>query len=409
LILAGLASGRSQITGLSAGLDVWHTRQIMQALGVRIDESADVGPTHAGPTDAVGTLTVEGGSLTEPAAVLDVGNSGTGARLLAGVCAAQPFLSIITGDSSVASRPMDRVTDPLRAMGASIDGREGGRFTPLVIRGGRLRAIDYRPPVASAQVKSAILLAGLFADGTTVVRESIATRRHTEEMLAEHGVSVSTEPDDSGGSVIMLKPGSVTPGTFAVPGDPSQAAFWISAAAAVPGSDVTVENLYLAPERSAFLDVLLEMGADLEIDRATGSVRVRGAQLHGTTVNGRRMSHLIDEVPALAVAGAFATSGTLRFEGAAELRTKESDRIETIAAAITALGGEVTAGSDTLEIKAQPLGAGSVSAHHDHRIAMAAAVASTGMPEGSNVEIDDWSCVATSYPGFLDDLARLVN
>jgi 3-phosphoshikimate 1-carboxyvinyltransferase len=243
---------------------------------------------------------------------------------------------------------MDRVTEPLRAMGASIDGREGGRFTPLVIRGGALRAIDYTTPVASAQVKSAILLAGLFGDGATVVRESVATRRHTEEMLAEHGVSVTTEPDDDSGAVITLKPGPITPGDFTVPGDPSQAAFWISAAAAIPGSDVTVENLYLAPERSGFLDVLLDMGADLDIDRAAGSVRARGSELHGTVVEGRRLSHLIDEVPALSVAGAFAASGSLRFEGAAALRTKESDRIETIAASISALGGKFVTEADVL-------------------------------------------------------------
>lgn len=404
LILAGLAEGQSTITGLSTGLDVQHTRQIMQALGTRISEAADAQGPHA-----VGTLTVTGGTLSEPSTDLDVGNSGTGARLMTGVCAGQDFRSVITGDASIAMRPMDRVAEPLRAMGATIDGREGGRFTPLVIHGGNLHGIDYTPPVASAQVKSAILLAGLTADGATTVREKVPTRRHTEEMLAEHGVAVATEADDAGGSVVVLKPGPVAPGRFDVPGDPSQAAFWICAAAAIPGSDVTVENLYLGPERSGFFDVLLAMGADLTVDRAQGTVHVKGTELHGAVVGGSKLPDLIDEVPALAVAAAFAASGSLRVEEAAELRAKESDRIDTVAAMVAALGGTVTTGHDVIEISARPLQAGRVASHHDHRIAMAAAVASTGMPEGSTVEIDDWSCVATSYPGFLDDLATLAD
>jgi 3-phosphoshikimate 1-carboxyvinyltransferase len=187
LILAGLAEGTSTISGLSAGLDVEHTRQIMGELGARITEEDHVPRPHS-----LGTLTVVGGSLHESRHVLDVGNSGTGARLLAGVCAGQPFRSVITGDESIATRPMDRVVEPLRAMGARIDGRDGGRFTPLTITGGDLHGIDYGPPIASAQVKSAILLAGLFAEGTTVVREQVVTRRHTEEMLVEHGVLVTT-------------------------------------------------------------------------------------------------------------------------------------------------------------------------------------------------------------------------
>jgi 3-phosphoshikimate 1-carboxyvinyltransferase len=402
LILAGLADGVSTITGLSAGLDVHHTRLIMQAMGVEITEASD-----GDHSPNVGTLTVTGGALTEPREPLDVGNSGTGARLLAGVCAGQPFRSVITGDQSIATRPMDRVVHPLRAMGADIEGREGGRFTPLVISGGHLHGIDYTPPVASAQVKSAILLAALSAEGTTVVREKVVTRRHTEEMLVEHGVAVTTNAE-GGSSVVTLEPGPVLPGTFAVPGDPSQAAFWICAAAAIPGSDVTVDNLYLGRERTGFLDVLLAMGADLDIDRAAGVIRVRGSELRGTIVSGSQLPDLIDEVPALSIAGAFAASGTLRFEDAAELRTKESDRIDTVAAMVTALGGDAVTGPDTLEISAKPLGTGRVVSHHDHRIAMAAAVASAGMAEGHTVEIDDWSCVATSYPGFADSLDDLV-
>lgn len=404
LILAGLAKGPSTISGLSAGLDVHHTRQIMQALGVGITEADDAESSHR-----VGTLTVSGGSLSEPLHVLDVGNSGTGARLLAGVCAGQPFRSVITGDQSIATRPMDRVVEPLRAMGARIDGRDGGRFTPLTIDGGDLHGIDYTPPVASAQVKSAILLAGLFAEGATVVRERVVTRRHTEEMLVEHGVEVVTEPDVRGGAVVTLTPGPVQPGRFSVPGDPSQAAFWICAAAAIPGSDVTVENLYLSPERSGFLDVLLAMGADLDVDRVGGVVRVRGGELIGTVVSSDQLPDLIDEVPALAVAGTLAVSGPLVFEGAAELRAKESDRIETVAAMLTALGGEPETGPDSLTVHPHALSAGTVASHHDHRIAMAAAVAACGIASGGDVVVSGWDAVATSYPGFLDDLAHLTS
>ncbi len=401
LILAGLAKGTSTITGLSAGLDVRHTRQIMAAMGVRIDEAPD-----ARADQPVGTLTVAGGQLHEAADVLDVGNSGTGARLLAGVCAGQPFRSVITGDESVATRPMDRVVEPLRAMGATIDGRDGGRFTPLTIRGGNLHGIDYTPPMASAQVKSAVLLAGLFAEGTTIVREKVPTRRHTEEMLADHDVDVVTKRVGND-TVITLHPGEVSPGAFAVPGDPSQAAFWICAAAAIPGSDVTVENLYLSPERSGFLDVLLAMGADLEIDRAGGTVRARGRELQGTVVTGEQLPDLIDEVPALAIAGALAVSGSLDFQDAAELRAKESDRIETVAAMLRALGGVVSTGPDSLTVSAGALSPGAVESHHDHRIAMAAAVAACGLASDGAIEISGWDAVATSYPGFLDDLDRV--
>ncbi|HUV49247.1 MAG TPA: 3-phosphoshikimate 1-carboxyvinyltransferase [Actinomycetes bacterium] len=402
LILAGLASGSSTITGLSAGLDVLHTRQIMQAMGVRIDEADDRRSGHP-----IGTLAVTGGDLQEPQQILDVGNSGTGARLLAGVCAGQPFKSVITGDQSIASRPMDRVVEPLRAMGAQIDGREGGRFTPLTITGGNLRGIDYTPPVASAQVKSALLLAGLSADGSTIVRESVTTRRHTEEMLVEHGVDVTTVADGHGGSIVTLSPGPVSAGSFAVPGDPSQAAFWICAAAAVPGSDVTVENLYLSPERTGFLRVLQRMGADLAVDADAGVIRVVGAELAGVVVEAGELPDLIDEVPALSIAGALATSGTLEFQGAGELRAKESDRIETVAAMLHALGGRVSTGPESLAVSAGSLRPGTVKSRHDHRIAMAAAAATSGLAVDGEIEISGWDAVATSYPSFLDDLDAL--
>ncbi len=395
LILAALADGTSRVEGLSAGLDVGCTRAIVEALGARV-------------TDSDGAVLVVGGQLQEPARVLDVGNSGTGIRLLAGLLAGLPFLSVLQGDDSIGSRPMDRVTEPLRLMGAHVDGRGGGRYAPLVIRGGGLTGIDYTPPVASAQVKSAVLLAGLHAEGITVVREPIPTRRHTEEMLRERGVSVVTEPAPDGGEAVTLLPGPLAPGTMTVPGDPSQAAFWICAAAALPGSDLTIEGLYLGPERTGFLPVLERMGADLHVDVAAGRIRVRGGELRGTVVTGAELPDLIDEVPALAVAAALAVEGTLDVQGAGELRAKESDRIETVAALVRALGGTADTAPDRLVVHSGvPLRPGVVQSRGDHRIAMAGAVAALGVADSEPVRVLGWDCVDTSYPGFLADLAAV--
>jgi 3-phosphoshikimate 1-carboxyvinyltransferase len=393
LISAALAPGPSRVTGLSAGQDVAHTRAVVEALGA-VTRDTDAG------------LEVDGGELHEAAYVLDVGNSGTGIRLLAGLCAGLPFLSVLQGDSSIATRPMDRVTEPLRTMGARIDGRAHGRLAPLAIRGGGLHGIDYTPPVASAQVKSAVLLAGLQADGETVVREPVPTRRHTEEMLRDRGVDVVSELLPDGSELVRLRPGRPAAGDIAVPGDPSQAAFWICAAAALPGSDLVVEGLYLGHERTGFLPVLQRMSADLDVDEAGGRVRVRGGELHGTVVTGAELPDLIDEVPALAVAAALAVDGELEVQGAAELRAKESDRIETVAAMLTALGGAVETGPDRLVVRSGArLHPGTVASHGDHRIAMAAAVASLAVT--GPVRIDDFGCVATSYPGFLADLTAV--
>ncbi len=392
LLLAALAKGRSTVHGLSSGLDVVHTRTIIEALGAATAQDGDA-------------LVVTGGELHEPTTVLDVGNSGTGIRLLAGLVSGLAMTCTLTGDSSVRARPMERITIPLRLMGARIDGREDGRLAPLTISGGALRGIDFTPPMASAQVKSAVLLAGVHAAGQTVVREPVPTRRHTEEMLRERGVSVITVPDGTGGDIITLEPGPLSPGRINVPGDPSQAAFWICAAAALPGSDLSIEGLYLSKQRSAFLGVLLRMGADLEVQESTGTVHVAGAELRGTIIEPVEVSDLVDEIPALAVAAALAVEGSLDVRGAAELRTKESDRIDTTAAMLHELGGTVETWSDRLVVHGgAPLHGGTVYSHGDHRIAMAAAVAACGLSRGEAVTIDGWNCVATSYPGFLDDL-----
>lgn len=389
LLLGALAEGTTTITGLSTGDDVARTRAAVAALGAVVEDGRD------------GSLRVSGGRLREPDTVLDVGNSGTGIRLLAGVCAGIDGLSVLSGDASVAARPMDRVAEPLRAMGASVDGRGGGRWPPLAVRGGRLRGIDYELPVPSAQVKAAVLLAGLAADGETVVRERPATRAHTEELLAAFGADVTA---DRAAGTVRLRPSRLHGCPVAVPGDPSQAAFWVVAGCAVPGGDVTVEDLYLGPARAGFLDVLARMGADLDVDRSSGTVRARGGPLTGTDVGGDEVPGLVDEVPALAVAAACASGGS-RFTGMGELRVKESDRLATVAALLRSFG----AGVEPLEDGFVVAGGGGlrgavVDPGGDHRIAMAAAVA--GLAATGATTVTGWEAVATSYPGFEEDLRR---
>jgi 3-phosphoshikimate 1-carboxyvinyltransferase len=389
LLLAALAEGRSSVGGLSDGADVVGTRRAIEALGAATD-------------DVDGRVVVDGGGLHEPEDVIDVGNSGTTIRLLTGLCAALPFLTVLAGDESIARRPMDRVAVPLRLMGATIEGRDDGRFPPLSVRGGDLHGITYRTPVPSAQVKSAVLLAGLGADGDTVVEEDVPTRAHTEELLARFGADV--EVDDGRVRVRRSRP---EPFTFDIPGDPSQAAFWVVAATLVPGSDLVIEDLYLGPARSGFLDVLVRMGADLEIDHdpeaGTGTVRVRPAALHGTTVVGAEIVGL-DEVPALAIA-AGAAEGMTRFVDVGELRAKASARLATVSAALRAVGGTAEVDGDALVIDGGTLRGGVVASHGDHRIAMAAAVAGLASVDAA-VTIEGWEAVATSYPRFEQDLGE---
>ncbi|HEY2300698.1 MAG TPA: 3-phosphoshikimate 1-carboxyvinyltransferase [Acidimicrobiales bacterium] len=399
LLLAARAEGRSQIEGLSDGLDVAHTLAAVAACG------ADVARGGAG------SVTIGGGAgrLHEPDAVLDVGNSGTGIRLLAGWSAGLNWLTVLQGDASVATRPMARVVDPLRAMGARVDGRDGGRFPPLVIRGGELRGIDVRPSVPSAQVKSAILLAGLNACGETTVRETIATRSHTEELLALCGADITVRP-----GAVTVRQSTLRPFALDVPGDPSQAAFWIVAACITPGSDLAVEHVYVGPGRAGFLDVLGRMGARLEVEEEdssahTATLRARFGPLTATDVGGSEIPGLIDEIPVLAVAAA-AAEGVTVFSDAAELRVKESDRVEAVAEGLGALGVAVDVRPDGLGV----VGRGgrrwirsAVDSHGDHRIAMAMAVA--GLSADGHTSIAGWDAVATSYPGFEEDLRRCVS
>jgi 3-phosphoshikimate 1-carboxyvinyltransferase len=385
LLVAALAPGASKIRGLSDGDDVARTRAAVEQLGAAVLD------------DGNGAIRVTGGMLREPHSVVEVGNSGTSIRLLAGLCAGLPFLTVLQGDDSIARRPMDRVAEPLRAMGATVDGRDLGRFAPLVVRGGELHGIDYTMPVASAQVKSAVLFAGLNADGVITVRESSPTRAHTEELLTQAGIAVSCLEGR-----VTLEPGEPHPIDLDVPGDPSQAAFWLVAACLVPGSEVEVEDVYVGPARTGFVDVLGRMGADIEV--RDGSIRAVASDLTGTTVDAHEIPGLVDEVPVLAVAAALA-DGETRFRGVGELRVKESDRLATVVVELGALGARVEASEDELVVQGGTLHGDRVRSHGDHRIAMAMAIAGCALAEPTTVE--GWEAVATSYPAFESDLRRL--
>ena len=398
LLLGAVAEGTSHLTGVSPGDDVRRTAAAVRALGAEVEEAA-----------SDGTVLVTGGRdrLVGATAPLDLGNSGTGMRLLAGLVAPFPWTTVLAGDESLSSRPMDRVARPLRLMGASVEGKGTGVLPPITVRGGDLRGIDYELPVASAQVKGAVLLAGLGADGDTIVREQVATRAHTEEMLAALGADVEVSDDRL---VTRVRASKLDPFRLRVPGDPSQAAFWVVAACIVPGSSVVVEDLYVGQARAGFLDVLARMGALVEVDHrdaTTADVSARHGPLHGTAVGGEEVPGLIDEIPVLAVAAAFA-EGTTTFADAAELRVKESDRVTTLTAGLASLGARVEARPDGLVVTGGgPLGGGSVDSVGDHRIAMALAVAGLASPWATTTRIAGWDAVATSYPGFADMLEQL--
>jgi 3-phosphoshikimate 1-carboxyvinyltransferase len=387
LILAALAEGTSVVHGLSDGDDVARTRSAMVAMGAAVDGDKITGGRSR---------------LHEPADVLDMGNSGTGIRLLAGMCAGLPWLTVLTGDASIRRRPMSRVAEPLRVMGARVDGRDDGRLPPLTVRGGSLRGIDYDLPVPSAQVKSAVLLAGLSATGETVVRQPVITRAHTEEMLLACGADLDVSEN---GLDVRLRPSALEPFELDVPGDPSQAAFWIVAGCIVPGSEVIVDDVYIGPARTGFLDVLARMGADVE-RVGERSIRARySPDLEGTGVSGPEIAGLIDEIPVLAVAGVVA-DGFTGFIDVGELRVKESDRVSTIIEGLAALGATAHYDDEGLHMQGgQALRGGNVHSHWDHRIAMAMAIAGLAA-EGTTV-IDGWEAVATSYPGFEHDLEVL--
>jgi 3-phosphoshikimate 1-carboxyvinyltransferase len=392
LMLAAIAEGTSQISGFLEGEDTRATAAALSLLGVRIETSAAGGRTVYG----VGLHGLRG--ATQP---LDCGNAGTGMRLLTGLLAGQAFDTTLTGDASLSQRPMRRVTDPLARMGAQIDSADGK--PPLHVRGGQaLRGIHYKLPVASAQVKSAVLLAGLYASGETQIVEPHPTRDYTERMLAAFGWPIDFAPGHarlSGGHRLRAT-------DVEVPADFSSAAFFLVAASLVPGSALRLVRVGLNPRRTGLLHALRLMGADIVIENEqmsggepVGDLLVRHAPLHGIELPLALVPDMIDELPVLFIAAA-AASGTSIIRGAAELRVKESDRIAVMAAGLRSLGGVIDETPDGAVIRGGSFASGAVETHLDHRIAMSFAVA--GLVADGVVRVNDCSHVATSFPGFME-------
>jgi 3-phosphoshikimate 1-carboxyvinyltransferase len=404
LILAALTNGPCVITGFLPSEDCLCTMSALRALGIQIE-------TAEAPDGGSGVTVVVHGRkrvFTAPKGDIDCGNSGTTMRLLAGVLAGQPFRSRLIGDASLSRRPMARVIEPLTEMGAKITAEGEGNRPPLVIEGGGLRSINFYSKVASAQVKGAVLLAGLFAKGKTSVTEPIQSRDHTERMLEYFLV----RPQRSGRTISVY--GDLVPESrdFQVPGDISSAAFWMVAAAAHPRAHLLLRNVGLNKTRTGVISVLLRMGAhvrehihEMEAE-PLGVVNVEGVRMHGTDINGDEIPNVIDELPILAVAGALA-QGTTVIGDAHELRVKETDRIAAIATNLRAMGANVDETEDGLQIHGgTPLRGARLQSFGDHRIAMAFAIAGL-FAEGETV-IQDTECVNTSYPGFYKQLEKVM-
>ncbi len=399
LMFGALAVGETRITGLLTGEDVLRTAGAMRALGAEVTRDPD------------GIWRVAGrgiGGLTEPADVLDMGNSGTAARLLCGILATHPLFAVMTGDASLRSRPMRRVTEPLAATGARFSTREGGRL-PLAVQGAvDALPLDYRVPVPSAQVKSAVLLAGLNAPGITRVEELEATRDHSENMLRHFGATVTVETAGNGRIITLVGQPELKAADVVVPGDPSSAAFPMVAALLVPSSRLTIPGVGLNPLRTGLFATLLEMGADivvqnerLEGGEPVGDLLVRHGVLKAVDVPGVRAPSMIDEYPILAVAASMAV-GTTRMRGLKELRVKESDRLAATAALLAVNGVKVEIEGDDLIVHGTgkaPAGGGLVATHMDHRIAMSALV--LGLVTEQPVTADDAGFIETSFPDFI--------
>jgi 3-phosphoshikimate 1-carboxyvinyltransferase len=404
LMLGALAVGETRIDGLLESDDVLATAAAMRAFGARVARHQD----GAWRINGLGT-----GGLLEPEAAIDFGNAGTGVRLAMGMAGAHPFATTFVGDASLSRRPMGRVLEPLREMGAEVIARSGDRL-PLTICGADPMApITYRVPVPSAQVKSAVLLAGLNVDGITTVVEPVATRDHTERMLKGFGANIASERGSDGATIIRLagRP-ELRPQAVTVPADPSSAAFLLVAGLLVAGSDLTVDNVLLNPARSGLIATLQEMGADLAVENerlsggeAIGDVRVRASRLNGVTVPADRAPAMIDEYPVLAVAAAFAYGRTV-MQGIGELRVKESDRLAAVARGLEMNGVACREGEDSLVVEGGGVrGGGRVVTHLDHRIAMSFLV--MGLAAERPVTVDDSSMIATSFPNFVELLAGL--
>jgi len=399
-----LACGETKVEGLLEGDDVLGTGKACEALGAVIERLGRGQWRIRGPGL---------GAILPPRETLDFGNAGTGARLMMGVVGGHGITATFDGDASLRKRPMRRILDPLRLMGAQILSEADGGRCPIVLKGARDPApIEYRTPVASAQIKSAVLLAGLNAPGATTVIEAQASRDHTEKMLAHFGAEVTVAPEGEGRRVTLVGRPELRPTTVVVPADPSSAAFPIVAALIVPGSDIVVEGVMMNPLRTGLLTTLKEMGAHIEaLDRhleggeEVADLRVRQGTLRGVDVPAARAPSMIDEYPILAVAAAFA-SGATRMRGLSELSVKESDRLAAVAAGLAAAGVDCAIDGDDLTVEGgRPRGGGMVSTQMDHRIAMSFLV--MGLASLEPMAIDDVAMIATSFPEFRPTMERL--
>lgn len=394
IMLGSLAEGATLVHGFLHGEDNHATLRAFRSMGIAVEELPG------------GELRIEGkglNGLSEPDEVIDCGNSGTTIRLMTGLLAGQSFFSVLTGDRYLRKRPMKRVVSPLAAMGARIWGRGGGHLAPLAIQGSPLRTLEYVSPIASAQVKSAVLFAGLYAEGVTSVREPHLSRDHSERMLNYFGADVRPF---SGGVSLVGRPRLEGREVF-VPGDISSAAFFLVAALIAPDSELLIRNVGVNPARSGIIDILQAMGGDLQVlDRRelsgepVADILVRTSRLKGIEIGGDLVPRAIDEFPAVSVAATFA-EGTTLIRDARELRVKETDRIAAMTSELNRLGGHVEALEDGMIVNGvERLAGGRVSSWGDHRIAMSLAVAS--LRAGSEVTIDDTVCTATSFPGFWE-------
>lgn len=409
ILLTSLADGISTVSQYCRGEDCLNTVRACQALGVRIEESSEMLRVHGKGL----------WGLSEPGGPIDCGNSGTGIRLLTGLLAGQDFFTVLTGDDSIRRRPMGRVVKPLREMGAMIAGRKGGELAPLAITGSKLRAISYSSPVASAQIKSSLLLAALFAQGTTRISEPRLSRDHTERMFQHFGIPLRRE-----GMTVSLD-GRPAVGWNAVPelivpGDLSAAAFFLVGASIVPASDVTIRGVGVNPTRTGLLEVLTTMGADIQLlnrreeaGEPVADLRVKSAALHGVAIGSDLIPQTIDEFPILCVAAAVAEGQTV-ISGAEELRVKESDRIATMATELRKMGvqvkeqqdGMIIQGAGNLKENGRLTAAATCQSHGDHRVAMSLAIA--GLTASTKTVIDDTACIETSFPDFQHKLLELL-
>lgn len=402
VMLASIASGVTEVTGFLEGEDNLSTIGAFRAMGIEIEHKKDSG-----------IVVIKGKGmrgLTEPADVIDAGNSGTTTRLITGLLSAQPFFSVITGDASLRKRPMKRVVEPLTLMGASISGRNNGNNLPLAIAGQRLKGITYKTPVASAQLKSSLMLAGIYADGATIIEEPEKSRDHTERMLRLFGADVKIDKN----SVRVQSTNDLIGCKINVPGDISSAAFFIVGAMITPASALLIRGVGVNPTRTGIIDVLRKMGGSVELQNervASGEpvadLLVKTSSLKGTEITGTGLLPAIDEFPIICIAAVFA-EGTTKITGAKELRVKESDRIAVMAEALSRVGVRTTELPDGIVIEgvgSAAIKGGAIESHGDHRIAMSMAMAALRSDNG--VEIDGAASVDVSFPGFFDQLERV--